>query len=443
MFKSSINAMLPVLAVVLFMAMVPFTTSFSSQIKIQNIASNVNVNGNGGVRIEENDSRKLKRGNSNVLNKRSFTTNSKQSTTTSSLFMSMPSNPPPYPVRVTVMGGGNFGLALATVVARNNIPTTLLIRDQEIADQLNLEHRHPRYMSDISLPKMIHATADPESALSDATYIIHAVPVQFTRKFLDSVKDYIPNNVPVLSASKGIETTSLGFMADILKDCLGDDRSYAFLSGPSFAREICENVATAVVIASEDLMLADDLADILSSENFRVFTSKDVMGVEVGGAVKNVIALAAGMCEGLGLGTNAMSGLVTRGCAEMRRLGLTLGARPSTIGGLSGVGDTFGTCFGPLSRNRKFGYRLGKGETMEEILSSTTEVAEGVETSKALVKMIKARCKGYRLDLKYPIVFGVADILEGKQTPEEGLKGLMNMPMRMESFDERSWFRSS
>lgn len=108
-----------------------------------------------------------------------------------------------------------------------------------------------------------------------------------------------------------------------------------------------------------------------------------------------------------------------------------------------GVGDTFGTCFGPLSRNRKFGYRLGKGETMEEILESTTEVAEGVETSKALVKMIKARCKGYRLDLKYPIVFGVADILEGKQTPEEGLKGLMNMPMRMESFDERSWYRSS
>ncbi len=148
--------------------------------------------------------------------------------------------------------------------------------------------------------------------------------------------DLIHPSVPVLSASKGIETTSLGFMADILKDCLGTERSYAFLSGPSFAREICENVATAVVIASEDLMLADDLADLLSDDNFRVFTSKDVVGVEIGGAVKNVIALAAGMCEGLGLGTNAMSGLVTRGCAEMRRLGLTLGARPSTIAGLSG-----------------------------------------------------------------------------------------------------------
>lgn len=361
-----------------------------------------------------------------------------QLTTRQSTSLKMNSNaPPPYPVRMAVIGGGNFALALATVAARQNIPTTLLLRDQATADKINSEHRHPRYMTDISLPKNVRATADPESALGDATYIIHAVPVQFSREFLEKVKDYIPVGVPVLSASKGIETTNLGFMVDILKDCLGKDRSYAFLSGPSFAREICEGVATAVVIASEDIMLADDLADMLSSDNFRVFTTKDVAGVEIGGAVKNVIALAAGMCEGLGLGTNAMSGLVTRGCAEMRRLGLTLGARPSTISGLSGVGDTFGTCFGPLSRNRKFGYRLGKGETMEEILDSTTEVAEGVETSKALVKMIKTRCKGYRLDLKYPILFGVADILEGKQTPEDGLKGLMNMPMRMESFDER------
>lgn len=349
------------------------------------------------------------------------------------------SGPPPYPVRVAVIGGGNFALALATVVARQSIPTTLLIRDQDTAEHINAEHSHPRYMSDIKLPKNIYATADPETALSDATYIIHAVPVQYTRAFLDKVKEFVPSNVPVLSVSKGIETTSLGFMVDILKECLGEDRSYAFLSGPSFAREICEGFATAVVIASEDLLLADDLADMLSSDNFMVFTTKDVIGVETGGAVKNVIALAAGMCEGLGLGTNAMSGLVTRGCAEMRRLGLILGAKPSTISGLSGVGDTFGTCFGPLSRNRKFGYRLGQGESMEEILASTTEVAEGVETSKALVKMIKLKCNGYRLDLKFPILFGVADILEGKQTPQEGLQGLMNMPMRMESFDERSY----
>ena len=191
-------------------------------------------------------------------------------------------------------------------------------------------------MSDITLPTSIRATADPKTALGDATYVVHSVPVQYSRSFLEDVKEYIPKGVPVLSASKGIETTSLGFMADILRETLGDERSYAFLSGPSFAREICEGVATAVVIASEDVDLTDDFADLFSSENFRVYTSHDVIGVEIGGAVKNVIALAAGMCEGLGLGTNAMSGLVTRGCAEMRRLGLALGARPSTIAGLSG-----------------------------------------------------------------------------------------------------------
>mmetsp|Transcript_24304 Transcript_24304/g.52402 ORF Transcript_24304/g.52402 Transcript_24304/m.52402 type:complete len:417 (-) Transcript_24304:352-1602(-) len=346
-------------------------------------------------------------------------------------------NKPPYPVRVTVMGGGNFGLALATVVARKGVPTTLLVRSDDVATKINENHRHPTKMTDICLPRTVRATTDKALALSDATYIIHAVPVQYTRAFLESVKDDIPANVPVLSVSKGIETSSLGFMADIMKECLGEDRSYAFLSGPSFAREICEGVATAVVIASEDLMLAEDLADLMAGEDFAVFTSRDVIGVEVGGAVKNVIAIAAGMCEGLGLGTNAMSGLVTRGCGEMRRLGIYLGARPSTISGLSGVGDTFGTCFGPLSRNRKFGYRLGKGETPEEIRASMTEVAEGVDTSIALVKMIKQRCKGYRLDLKYPILFGVAEIIEGNMKPLEGLQGLMSFPTRMENYDER------
>eukprot|EP00804_Cyclotella_cryptica_P009588 CCRYP_006276-RA/>CCRYP_006276-RA protein AED:0.10 eAED:0.10 QI:284/1/1/1/1/1/2/237/415 len=348
-------------------------------------------------------------------------------------------SPPPYPVRVTVLGGGNFGLALASVVAKKGVPTTLLVRSPDVASHINENHRHPTKMSDIALPRLVRATANKKEALNDATYIIHAVPVQYTRAFLETVKDEIPPNVPVLSASKGIETSSLGFMADILKECLGEDRSYAFLSGPSFAREICEGVATAVVIASEDLMLADDLAELMSGDDFCVFTSRDVIGVEVGGAVKNVIAIAAGMCEGLGLGTNAMSGLVTRGCGEMRRLGIYLGARPSTISGLSGVGDTFGTCFGPLSRNRRFGYRLGKGETAEEIKASMggSEVAEGVDTSIALVKMIKEKCKGYRLDLKYPILFGMSDIIEGKMKPMEGMQNIMNFPVRMENYDER------
>ena len=289
--------------------------------------------------------------------------------------------PPAYPVRIAVMGGGNFGLAIASIVARQGHPTTLLVRNEEIARQINTEHTHPTYMKGIELPHKVRATTDPKECLPDATYIVHAVPCQYSRKFLDGVKDYIPPNTPVLSVSKGIETSSLGFMADILRECLGDTRPLAFLSGalfvgcgylfcsmcpwmserccyfasivslisqivrfvsnnhlgPSFAREIVEGVATAVVIASEDLDLAHDLAVLFSDKNFKCYTSQDVVGVEIGGAVKNVVALGAGMCEGLGLGTNAMSGLVTRGCNEMRRLGLTFGARPSTIAGLSGM----------------------------------------------------------------------------------------------------------
>ena len=244
---------------------------------------------------------------------------------------------PTYPIRVAVMGGGNFGLAMGAICARQGLPTTILVRDEEIANAINRDHRHPRYMKDIELPTRLRATADPKECLPDATYIIHAVPCQYSRKFLESVKDFIPPQTPILSVSKGIETSSMGFMADVIRDVLGEDRPLAFLSGPSFAREIVEGVgATAVVIASEDLDLARDLAALVSDGRFKCFTSTDVIGVEVGGAVKNVIALGAGMCEGLGLGTNAMSGLVTRGCNEMRRLGMTFGAKSSTIAGLSG-----------------------------------------------------------------------------------------------------------
>ena len=247
---------------------------------------------------------------------------------------------PTYPIRIAVMGGGNFGLAMGTICARQDYPTTILVRDESIADTINREHRHPRYMQGIELPTRLRATSDPNECLPDATYIIHAVPCQYSRGFLESVKDFIPSQTPILSVSKGIETSSMGFMADLIRDVLGEDRPLAFLSGPSFAREIVEGLgATAVVIASEDLDLARDLAALISDGRFKCFTSTDVIGVEIGGAVKNVIALGAGMCEGLGLGTNAMSGLVTRGCNEMRRLGLTFGARSSTIAGLSGESD--------------------------------------------------------------------------------------------------------
>lgn len=335
-------------------------------------------------------------------------------------------------LKCTILGGGSFGLAMACVTARRGLDTTLLMRNKDHVRALTEDGKHPQYLSDVMLPKGIHATTDAAEALKDASFVVHAIPVQYSRQYLRKIRKHIPENAPVLCTSKGIDKKSLQLMCEILPDMLGADRGYGFLSGPSFAREIAEDLATAVVVASEDRRLAYEFSAILSSKTFRVFTSQDVVGLEVGGAVKNVIALAAGMCEGLDLGTNAVTALVTRGCYEMQRIALALGGRSSTIMGLSGVGDTFGTCFGPLSRNRNTGVRLGRGERLQDILDTQTEVAEGVETAFALERLIKKSHRSYRLDLKFPIIFGVAEILRGDRTPKEGLESLMLMPLRPE-----------
>ena len=288
-------------------------------------------------------------------------------------------------------------------------------------------------------PELTHrrafASLRRAEAFADADFIFHAVPVQYSRAALKKVAHLIRPDVPVISLSKGIETSTLCLMSDLLPECLGKDQPLAFVSGPSFAKEIVEGIATAVTVASDDKDLSTDLMALFTSPSFRALYTPDVIGVEVGGAVKNVIAIAAGMSEGLGLGTNAMAALVTRGCGEMRRLVTHLGGESSTVFGLSGIGDTFGTCFGPLSRNRMVGYRLGKGESLDEILASMSQVAEGVDTARSLVQLVNARVKGYRKDLKYPILYGVAAILDGEISPREGLVLLMEKyPLRLEEF---------
>ena len=302
---------------------------------------------------------------------------------------------------VAVYGGGSFGTAMACVLARKGIPAKLVVRRQEVVDQINTNHVNPYYQSDLLLPPLLRATVDPEEAFASADFIFHAVPMQFSRKALEDVKHLIRDDVPVVSLTKGIETSTLCLMSDLIPDVLGSGQPVAFVSGPSFAAEIVNGMATAVTVASADRDLANDVMALFKSASFRALYTPDVVGVEVGGAVKNVIAIAAGMSEGLGLGTNAMAALVTRGCGEMRRLVTTLGGGSSTVFGLSGVGDTFGTCFGPLSRNRQVGYRLGKGEKLEDILESMSQVAEGVATARALTQLVNKRVKGYRKDLKY------------------------------------------
>mmetsp|Transcript_2116 Transcript_2116/g.6309 ORF Transcript_2116/g.6309 Transcript_2116/m.6309 type:complete len:409 (+) Transcript_2116:101-1327(+) len=349
--------------------------------------------------------------------------------------------------KVTVCGGGSFGTAMAFLLARNGYPVQLLVRKDWVRDEINTERRNPKYFPEFVLPNNLTATTDADDALRNSDFVVHAIPVQQSRDFLLAKGKYVPDNVPVLCTSKGLEVTSLKFMCELLPELLPQTKAFAFLSGPSFAREMMESLPTAVVVASEEIDLALQIADMLSSPSFKVFTSSDTIGVEVAGAVKNVIAIAAGICEGLGLGTNSMAALVTRGCSEMRRLALNMGASPVTLSGLSGVGDTFLTCFGPLSRNRTVGVRLGKGESLEDILSSSRQVAEGVMTAEALVKMLleqyngetaKAESKDFnvyatRAAARYPILFGVRAILEGRITPQEGVEALLAMPPREEN----------
>jgi len=336
-------------------------------------------------------------------------------------------------VKFAIFGGGAFSLAMAKVLSYKNIPCCLLVRTKDVADHINEYHTHPKYLSDLQLPSLVTATSEFDAVLVGATHIIHAVPMQQSRSFLMNVKSKIPSHIPILSVTKGVEQETFGLMSDVISETLGPDRRAAYLSGPSFAREIVSGLATAVVIASTDDDLANELSVMLSSAAFRCHTSPDVRGVELAGAMKNVIALAAGMCEGLGLGMNALSSLITRGCIEMGRLGALLGADQETFGGLAGVGDTFGTCLGPLSRNRQVGERLAKGEALNEILKTLDGVSEGVLTSVALERLIKTKVKPSVCEMKFPIISGVASIIKGNITPEYGLRLLMQYPLRDEN----------
>jgi len=253
------------------------------------------------------------------------------------------------------------------------------------------------------------------------------VPVQQSSSFLRSVAHLIPPTTPLLCLSKGLEVGSCRNMSQIIEDALGRKQPHAVLSGPTFAVEMMRGLPTAIVAASSDPQLARDVQRLFSSSNLRVNTSADVTGVEVAGALKNVLAIAAGMVEGLELGNNAMAALVAQGCSEIRWLAERLGADPVTLSGLSGVGDIMLTCFVPLSRNRTVGVRLGRGESLEAILASSRQVAEGVATAAAVVVLAR------RHRVALPVLTAVARILDGEMSPREAVEAVMALPQRPEA----------
>ena len=326
--------------------------------------------------------------------------------------------------RVCVVGAGSWGTTIATLVAQNTA-TSLWTRRAELADEINAQHTNHAYLGDYELPHNLVASVDLEQLVKQADVIAMAVPSLGFRLVAQQVAQYIGNGVPVMILSKGLESETLLRMSEVLGAVMPNNPC-AVLSGPNLAREILQGQPAASVVGCADDEIAKQLQELFSRPTFRLYTNRDVVGCEVGGVVKNVIAIAAGISQGFGFGDNAKATLVTRGLAEMSRLGVALGAQPLTFSGLAGLGDIMATCTSMQSRNTQVGVRLGQGESIAEIVGSMNMVAEGVNSSSAVVKL--ARQHGVEM----PIAEQVALVCEGAKSAGESLRDLMSRSSRSE-----------
>lgn len=309
-----------------------------------------------------------------------------------------------------ILGAGSLGTALATLLSQKLESVVLHSKDPSCAEGINRDHRNPKYLSKIDLPKAIHGTADYRAVL-DMPLILFAVPTVGIRTEAEKLQALgLPKTTALVTCAKGIERNTGERMSEILRDVFPDN-PIGVLTGPNHAEEIALDLVTCAVVASENAELADALQELFTLPHFRVYTSSDVAGAELGGAVKNVYAIAAGMAHGLGLGDNAVAALVTRALAEMTRLGVALGGHKDTFAGLSGVGDLIVTCFSEHSRNHRVGLALGKGKTLEEAVASLGMCAEGVPNTLSIYEMAK------QLGVRTPIIDAVYSVLyEGKPT---------------------------
>jgi len=321
--------------------------------------------------------------------------------------------------RATVIGAGSWGTALAKVLADKGHSIRIWSYEESVAEQIRNERENRDYLPGVKLPQTVEVSMDHGAALEGAEMVIAVVPSHAFRDVIAAAAPHIPQNAIVLSAAKGIEVATLERPSEILEELLPGHRRPAVLSGPTFAREVAEGDPTALVVASSDVEVARQGQHYLNTDRFRVYTNEDILGVELAGALKNVIALGAGIAAGLGYRSNSRAALITRGLAEMTRLGLAAGARAPTFAGLAGLGDLVLTCSSELSRNRTVGVRLGRGETLEEILASMKMVAEGVKTTKAARQL----ARDYSVEM--PIVEEVYNILFNGKSPKRATADLM------------------
>ena len=332
--------------------------------------------------------------------------------------------------RIAIFGGGSWGTGLALVLAasRRKHEIRLWVRDSSLAESIERDRENKKYLPGISVPACVEVTAELEEALHESQIVVGAVPSAHTRGIFALALPHLSREAAFLSATKGLEPATHLRMSEVISQVLNARfvPSVAVLSGPSFAAEAAEGHPTAVVLASKDAALSAFLQEEFSGPTFRLYTNDDVLGVELAGAMKNVMAIAAGTCQGLGLGANSLAALITRGLAEMTRLAVALGGKPETLSGLAGMGDLILTCYGTQSRNRKVGFDLGQGRSLEEILAGMTMVAEGVGTTAALLALAKEN----RIDL--PITQQVHSLLHLGNSPREAIRAIMERPLKRE-----------
>lgn len=322
--------------------------------------------------------------------------------------------------KIAVLGGGAWGTALAAMSAIGGHDTWLYARDAETVAHINDQRRNPAYLGEIELPAGIRASTDAKAVLENADAVLVVVPAQAMRKGLLELSTLIPQSAPVILCAKGIERETGRLMSEVVVEVLPHHK-IAALSGPSFATDVARGLPTAVTIACEDAAIADQLAATLSSPTFRCYSTTDLKGVEIGGALKNVLALAAGAAIGRGYGASAQAALVTRGFAELRRVAQAMGAKPETIMGLSGLGDLMLTCSSSQSRNYSYGLAIGRSEDL-----TNRPLAEGVATAPIAAEL----CRQH--DVPAPIITAVAALLAGRITIDEAVTALLNRPLKTE-----------
>jgi len=328
-------------------------------------------------------------------------------------------------LKVGLLGGGSWGTTVASVMARN-VPVTIWARNADTVAEINTHHTNETYLPGAALPESLVASNDIAETVADADIVVMGIPSQSFRSVLEEVKKHIRAWVPVISLTKGLELDTRMRMTEIINEVL-PGHPVGVLTGPNLAREIMAGQAAASVIAMEDEIIVKELQDVFKSGLFRVYTNTDVIGCELGGVLKNIIAIAVGMGDGQGAGDNTRAALITRGLAEVTRLGVAMGGRPETFAGLAGMGDMIATCTSPQSRNRHVGIELGKGRSMQEIIDEMVMVAEGAKSAPAVI----ALAEQYQVEM--PIARDVYRVVSGETNARGAYRGLLRVAAGAES----------